>query len=67
MEENKLVTMKVEESEVLDTKELGLIWFSLEALVDFKFSKGNTMKDPMKELAKIYEKTLASKKVFLLK
>jgi hypothetical protein len=38
----KLTTMKDEEWEVLDKKEIGTIWLSLVTLVDFNISKENT-------------------------
>jgi hypothetical protein len=40
---------------------------SLAALVAFNISKEKTMKELMDALAKLYEKTLASNKVFLMK
>jgi hypothetical protein len=60
-------TMKDGEWEILDIKALGTIQMSLEASVAFNISKENTMKDLMDTLAKLYEKPLASNKVFLMK
>jgi hypothetical protein len=40
---------------------------SLATLVVFNISKEKTMKEMMDALAKLYEKTLASNKVFLMK
>jgi hypothetical protein len=61
------MAMKDEEWEVLDRKELGTIRLCLAALVAFNISKENTMEDMMKALARLYEKPLASNKVFLMK
>jgi hypothetical protein len=44
-----------------------MIWLILEASVAFNISKENTTKESMDALVKLYEKTLASNKVFLLK
>jgi hypothetical protein len=41
---NKLTTMKDEEWEVLDRKELGMIWLSLAASRAFNILKEKTMK-----------------------
>ena len=62
-----LTTMKDEEWEVLDRKELGMIRLSLATSVDVNISKENTMKELMDALAKLYEKTLMSNKVFIMK
>jgi hypothetical protein len=63
----KSTTMKDEEWEVLDRKALGTIWLCLAASVDFNISKEMTMEGLMKTLEKLYEKPLASNKVFLMK
>jgi hypothetical protein len=60
-------TMKDEEWEVHDRKALGMIRLSLEAFVDFNISKEKIMKELMDALAKLYEKPLASNKLFLMK
>jgi hypothetical protein len=44
-----------------------MIRLSLEASVAFNISKEKTTKDLMDALAKLYEKPLASNKVFLMK
>ena len=61
------VTMKDEECEVLDRKALGTIRLCLDSSVAFNISKKNTIEGVMSTLAKIYEKPLASNKVFLMK
>jgi hypothetical protein len=63
----KLMAMKDEEWEILDRKALGTIWLSLAALVAFNISKEKTTKALMNALDKLYEKPLASNKVFLMK
>ena len=65
--ENKLMAMKDEEWEVLDRKVLGTIRMCLEALMAFNISKEKTMKEQMDALYRLYEKTLTSNKVFLMK
>jgi hypothetical protein len=60
-------TMKDEEWDILDRKALGTIRLSLEASVAFNISKEKTTKALMDALAKLYEKTSASNKVFLMK
>jgi hypothetical protein len=60
-------TMKDEEWEVLDIKELGMIQMILETLVVFNISKKKTTKELMYALAKLYEKPSTSNKVFLMK
>jgi hypothetical protein len=65
--EKNMMTMKDEEWEVLDRKALGMIRLSLEASVAFNISKEKTMKELMDALDKLYEKPLASNKVFLMK
>jgi hypothetical protein len=61
------MTMKDEEWEVLDRKALGTIWLILAVSVAFNISKEKTMKELMDTLDKLYEKPLASNKVFLMK
>jgi hypothetical protein len=65
--ENKSTSMKDEEWEVIDRKELGTIRLCLAVSVAFNISKEMTMKDLMNALAKKYEKPSASNKVFQLK
>ena len=61
------MTMKDEEWEVLDRKELGIIRFFMDSLVAFNISKEKTTEGVMSALDKLYEKTLASNKVFSVK
>jgi hypothetical protein len=63
----KPMTMKDRECEVLDIKVLGEIWLSLTTLVVFNILKEKTIEYMMKALNKLYEKTSASTKVFLMK
>jgi hypothetical protein len=63
----KPMTMKDEEWEVLDINELGTIQLSLEASMAFNISKEKMTTKMMDTLAKLYEKPLASNKVFLMK
>jgi glucose-6-phosphate isomerase len=63
----KSTTMTDEEWKVLDIKALGSIRLCLATSLAFNISKENTMKDMMEALAKLYEKTSASNKVFLMK
>ena len=63
----KSMAMKDEEWEILDRKALGMIRLSLATLMAFNISKEKTMKGLMDALAKLYEKPLASNKVFLMK
>jgi hypothetical protein len=65
--ENKSTTMKDEEWDVLDIKELGKMWLFLATSVDFNISKENTMEDLMKALDRLYEKPSASNKLFIMK
>jgi hypothetical protein len=62
-----LTTIQDEEWEVLDRKSVGTIWLRLEVLVAFNISKEKTTKEMMDALAKLYEKPLASNKVFIMK
>jgi hypothetical protein len=64
---NKSMTMNDEEWEVLDSKTLETIRLSLEASLVFNISKEKTMKEFMDTLDKLYEKTLTSNKVSLMK
>jgi hypothetical protein len=64
---NKTTTMKDEEWEILDRKSLGTIWLSVASSVDFNILKEKTTKELMHALAKLYEKSLVSNKVFLKK
>ena len=59
--------MKDEEWEVIDKKELGTIRLCLASSVAFNISKEKTTEGLMSTLSKLYEKPLASKKVFLMK
>ena len=63
----KTMTTKDEEWEILDRKDLGTIRLSLGASVDFNILKEKTMKGLMDALAKLYEKTSVSNKVFIMK
>ena len=65
--EKKSTTMKGEEWEVLDRKELGTIWLCLASSVAFNISKEKTTEGMMNTLGKLYEKPSASNKVFLMK
>jgi hypothetical protein len=65
--ENKMTSMKDEEWEVLDRMALGTIQLSLATSMAFNFSKQKTTKEPMDALDKLYEKTLMSNKVFIMK
>jgi hypothetical protein len=65
--EKKPTAMKDEEWEILDRKALRMIWLSLAASVAFNISKEKTTKGLMDVLGKLYEKPLASNKVFLMK
>jgi hypothetical protein len=62
-----LVAMKDEEWEILDRKFLGMIRLSLAVSMSFNILKEKTMKGLMDALEKLYEKPLASNKVFLMK
>jgi hypothetical protein len=64
---NKLTTMKDKEWEILDINALGTIQLSLTTSADFNISKEKTTKGLMDTLAKLYEKSSASNKVFLMK
>src|SRR5271168_4477131 len=59
--------MKDEEWNLLDRKALGTIRLCLAASVAFNISKETTTKGLIKALEKLYEKPLASNKVFLMK
>jgi hypothetical protein len=65
--EKKSTAKKDEEREVLDRKALGTIQLSLAASVAFNILKEKKMKELMDALVKLYEKTFASNKVFLMK
>ena len=60
-------TMKDEEWEVLDRKALGTIRLCLASSVAFNILKEITTEGVMSALNKLYEKPLASNKVFLMK
>ena len=64
---SKATSMTDEEWEILDRKALGTIRLCLVASVAFNISKEKTMIDLINALAKLYEKPLASNKVFLMK
>ena len=59
--------MKDEEWEVLDRKAQGKIRLCLDSSVVFNISKENITEGVMSALGKLYEKPLASNKVFLMK
>ena len=60
------MAMKDEEWEILGKKDLGMIRLILAASVAFNISKEMTTKGLMDALAKLYEKTSTSNKVFLM-
>ena len=60
-------TMKDEEWDGLDRKELGTIRLCMPSSVAFNISKENTTEGMMSAFARIYEKPLASNHVFLMK
>jgi hypothetical protein len=62
-----LTAMKDEEWEILDRKSLEMIRLSLATSVAFNILKEKSTKGLMDALAKLYEKTSASNKVFLMK
>jgi hypothetical protein len=62
----KLAAMRDEEWEILDRKALETIRMSLVALVAFNISKEKRTKGLMDALAKLYEKSSVSNKVFLM-
>lgn len=53
--------------EVLDRKALGMTCLSLSSSVVFNISKEKTTEDFVAVLSRMYEKTLALNKVFLMK
>jgi uncharacterized metal-binding protein len=61
------MAMKDEEWEVLDEKTLGTIQLIMKTSVSFNISKENTSKELMDALDKLYEKTSACNKVFIMK
>jgi len=63
----KPTTMADEDWELLDRKALGTIWLCLAPSMAFNITKVKTTSELMKDLAKLYEKPLASNKVFLMK
>ena len=63
----KSAAMKDEEWEILDRKALGTIRLRLAASMAFNILKEKSMKDLMDVLVKLYEKPLASNKIFLMK
>ena len=63
----QLTIMKDEEWEVLDKKALGTIQMCLASSMASNISKEKTTKGVMSALGKLYEKPLASNKVFLMK
>jgi hypothetical protein len=65
--EKKPTAMKDEEWEILDRKALGTIRLSLAASMAFNILKEKTTKDLMDALAKLYEKSSMSNKVFLMR
>ena len=65
--EKQSTAMKDEEWEVLDRKALGTIRLCLASSVAFNISNEKTTKGVMSALSKLYEKPLASNKVFLMK
>ena len=63
----QLMAMKDEEWEVLNRKALGRIRLFLVSSVAFNISNEKTIEGVMSALAKLYEKTSTSNKVFLMK
>ena len=63
----KLTSMTDTEWDILDKKALGTIRLCLAASVVFNISKETKTEGLMSTLAKLYEKPLASNKVFLMK
>ena len=65
--ENKMMSMKDTERDILDKKALGTTRLCLAVSASFNISKETTIEGLMSTLAKLYEKPLASDKVFLMK
>ena len=63
----KPTTMKDAEWNILDRKALRIVRLCLAASVAFNISKETTTEGLMQTLVKLYEKPLASNKVFLMK
>ena len=63
----KPTSMTDTEWDILDRKALGTIWLCLAASVSFNISKETKTHGLMSALAKLYEKPLASNKVFPMK
>ena len=63
----KLAAMTDAEWNILDRKALGTVWLWLAASIAFIISKETTTEGLIKALVKLYEKPLASNKVFLMK
>ena len=63
----KLTSMTNKEWDLLDKKALGTIQFCLKVSMAFTISKEMKIKGLMTTLTKLYEKPLASNKVFLMK
>ena len=63
----KPTTMIDVEWNILDRKALGTVRLCLAASVAFNISKETTTEGLMQKLAKLYEKPLASNRVFLMK
>ena len=59
--------MSNEDLDILDRKELGSIRLCLAPSVAFNITKVKTTEELMQTLVKLYEKTSASNKVFLMK
>ena len=59
--------MTDEEWNLLDRKALGTVWLCLASSVAFNISKETMTYGLIKALEKLYEKPLASNKVFLMK
>lgn len=65
--EKKPSSMSDEKWVLLDRKALGIVRSYLGEIIDLNISKENTTKGIMDKLAKLYEKSLSSNKVFLMK
>jgi len=62
----KPTTMVDEDWDLLDREALGMVRLCLNSIVTFNSFKLKIIKDVMDTLAKLYEKPLASNKVFLM-
>ena len=63
----KLEMMSKLDCDVHDRRSLGMTHLSLLSLIDFNIFKEKTKEDFMVSLSRLYEKPLASNKIFLIK